>query len=220
MLRTYTHEELDATVFHHIWRAVVDAGYLPDKLLAATATDYKNAKDALRSSLPNPKQLIEVFGVGTGESRGEKKSARITINRRGSDRGSLGGAPAFGFEAYDDGGETKYRKKRYPAFSENVTYDIRLIADNTHYERIMQGIILSSLGRREYLYVSDVENDGMLLNDALLVEFMNEVDVSAPDMHERLLQYRITDVWLDQMQTVKEGIPPMNTVDWDVDLEE
>ncbi len=201
---------IDRTIYETIRRVLVSSGNLPDITLATTAADYESARLAIQDN-PNM-ELIDLYGVGSNESRG-KKNVRITVDRSGISPGQLGGGPATCFESYKDGNdEDKFRKYIYPEMSSDVSYSIRTIGTNTSIDRLLNSAVLTAFGHRRYL--KEVVNDHTDLIDTFLIAFNGSSSINATEWVENLFNYSVRDAWILTPILIQEDIIPINSVNF------
>lgn len=206
------YEEIDRMFFEHLRLAVVAAGYLPDQTAYTTQQAYETAKETIRNSTNPKKGLIDIFGVGTPESRDEKTTSKIVIDRKPSDRGTLGGAGIFYYEPYMDGSTQKFRKMRMPEESKILNYEIRYSTDSAKYDRIIYSMIENICGYKRY--IKTVDSTGAITNKEVFVEIAGEVDLTEGSYIERVLRYRVVDVFMQSAVLITDNIVPMTTVNY------
>lgn len=217
MISLYTFNEIDRGIFENIRVALVDAGLLPDITQYNTEDDYTTAKRVLSAQLTSQgKELVELFGVGASHDRDEKTFAKIVINRKTANSGTLGGAGLFYYEKWlDQQGHDRYRKLAYPEQSRTITYEIRCIAASRSSEVTMTNTLYKVLGqKRSIATVSD--NDIINEDKKFFISYNGDIDVSigGDDFLERLFSYIVPDVFLDEANVVNPNIAPMTSVNW------
>lgn len=210
MITTVTFDEIDRLFFEYLRRVVVDLGYLPDKRTFSTVAEYNAAKDTMRAALSEPKQLIEIFGVGSSESKDQKTMSKFVISRIGSEGGNIGGSPADELIQYQSD-PNLFRVEQYPDKSENLLYEVRQITNNTKYDRILGAALRRAFGKRRYL--KTVNDEGIFNDHTVLVEYTGEVDVSAADYMERVSRFRVWDLFIEEPLVIRDGIPEMTTIE-------
>ena len=213
MIESITYEELDRTLFEHVRLSLVELGHLPDIVtFVGDPTGYATAKVALGSN------LIEIHGVGYGDTRDDKKPNEIVIDRSGAKNGSIGASPAYQFEAYDAGsGSIKYRKYELPDGSRDVDYTIRTITNRASTERIMTEILYGVFGQNRYIQVfnGDLTVKG---TQKLFIVSNGDVNVSTIDFMERLHSFIATDVWLDKKRLIIADVVPLSSAKFVISL--
>lgn len=213
MIQPVSIHEIDRTVYESLRLSLVSGGFLPDITKYQTELAYNTAKDSIRTT----KGLIEVYGVGSSESRDAKETSKIIIDRMGMDVGVLGGYPASQFEP-DTGG--KFKKRVLPDMTMDLNYDVRIITNSVKTERLMAEIIFAAFGVRKYVPVAKEYNANS--DEAILFNFNGDVDVSASGMKERVYKYSAKDVWLRQhigdTDIVRSQIAPLTSVLFQVSL--
>lgn len=209
----YTYEEIDRTLFERLRLKIVEYGYYPDiTLYLGNPTGLKAAKDALRNSLPD-KQLIELFGVGNAEARGKKTLNKITIDRKSTPKGTLGGFPEIEHEKVAGPGDTyTYTKRQLPDHTRDVLYEVRLHPSTAKFSRIMSDIVGEVFGIKRYM--SPVKSNGAFDNTkSFFIEYESENDVSDEDMLETVIRYKVRDIFVaKEGKVLSVGIVPMTQV--------
>ena len=212
MVSLHTPQELDRIFYEYLRLKLVALGYIPDKLLSTTKQEYDTARTAVKTS---GKELIDVFGHSTEENKGEKSLNRFVVGRLNSEDGTMGGSPATYSERYEESeGVFKFRKKFYPEKSRHINYEVRLICGSSAYDSIMSVIIDSALGYRRY--VKTILPDGSLSTVDVLIERTGDVNMSEKGYIERVYRYKVMDVFIQDAELIREGIPQLNTVDFGI----
>ena len=190
-----TLETLDNTLLEYIRRKAVSSGLYPDWRALSHITDdrlkqqaFEDAKKAITNS---GKDLIEVYNVGSSRSRHVKGFNKIILNRTNISLGSVGAT----HRSYYVPQGSHFIKKNYPNSTHNIEYDIRLVCNNSKYERIMHDIILGALGTRKSLptLLADNTFKGSYVN----IENTGNVNLSSDEFIEYVYKFSILDVWLD-----------------------
>jgi hypothetical protein len=200
--------ELDRTIFEHIRRSLVTEGYLPDVTTFQNIDDYVAAKQAIVDS---GLEVIELFGHGASDSRGKFGGNRITINRTGSETGATGGSPSEEFKRTGTGVGSTFTKIKYQDATKDISYEVRVIATSTLYERIAQDIIDYAFGERRY--VLTVDEEGEFTADHVLLLNNGTVNLkSTEDYQEMMTKYEIKDVWVGRENITKTNIKALSSI--------
>lgn len=200
-----TLETIGRTIYERLRLAVVSAGYLPN-VVGMSAAEYAAAKAAI---IQSGKQIIEVLGEGAPDTRDEKKMTRITVQRRSSNGGSLGGFPAT---FYVPGtAPSTFKKLQMPERSRNVQYEVRLVSNTAEYDRIGDALILRALGQRRYLKC--VKPDHTFETDeGFWFVRTGDADVTSTDLIERIYSFTAQDVWTEEPEVLLDDIKPMSQI--------
>ena len=226
-LTVFSFEEVDRTVYNTIRLLLVAGNHLPD-VMSFPATeqgklDYQAAKDALGDD------LIEIFGVGTGNRRGLKDCNRIVINRKNGSPASsgMGGYPATKLVQTVPNPATpadkRWRKEYLPDAALDLHYDIRVISSTTKYERVMSTVLHTAIGLRRYMlaYSPDLS---ALSGKNFLVFYNTDTEIAADylnDWAERMYFYTVADIWLDTgLHTISDAIVPLTSIDFRIWFDE
>lgn len=201
----FTVEEIDRAVYNRLRESAVAFGNLPDVLLYQTdPSGYAAARQS------KGRGLVDVFGVGAADSKGEKTVNRIVVSRQRRSFGEIGGWPAKELVVTSP---TTWLSRDLPDTTVNFEYYIRSITNSAEYDRVLFDIIYRAFGTRRvvYSYSPDLQQRsekyflGVLEDDLLL---------SDDDYKERLYRFRIYDIWLDSGAWEEEGrvVVPLTTV--------
>ena len=202
-------EEVDRAIYEAIRLKVVAGGYLPDIVITGTGDAYNTAKENLKATLPD-KELIEIFGVGSMENKGQLRSSRITIDRTKEAEGDLGGFPSTKFESYDDAGTKKFKKLLYPSGNYDLEYDVRVICISTRYERLMSNFVRTALKKRGYL--DAIGDNGASIGEQIFIEMIGMSDMSNEDFIEKVYKIRVNGVWLEEFEELSTNIPELKEI--------
>jgi len=204
-------EATDRGITELLRMAVVKKGFLPDVTLYPDADAWMAAKNVLQNSLVD-KTLIEVFGVGTAQSRQEKTACKITVDRRALvpvTEGVFTNAIIYQW----DKELKKFRKYKGFGAYYDIDYEIRTVSNTTKFDRITAQIILSTIPHKMFVQYF---GDGFTKDDVFLLEFLGSNDL-LPDEQwlERLYRYRARRIPLDEVTEIGE-VPPLLEVKVDV----
>lgn len=219
MVTTVTYDEVDRLFYERLRLAAVAAGLAVDvNLYSGNPSGYQTARDALKATLtPLKKRLVEVFGVGSWDDRGEITDSRIVVNRLGERPGSLGGSPVAYYEAYkDNSGADKFKKYRYPDMSSDLDYEVRIITKSILMERIMSTIVGNAIGRGRY--TQTVDDSGQFTPNYVMVVSNGGFNLSGQSFIERGFRYTVEDVFLQDPELIADNIAPINTVQFSLYL--
>ena len=213
MAFTVSREEIERTIFEFIRLRLVAMGFLADVAAyqpsnPANKAAYEAALQAIRTG---GDEVIDLYGVGSNEKRGEKRVNKLFINLRQSNPGSVS---VWG-ESLDpnSGNPNVYERRFFSSSTSDLILDVRSVCDKTEYDRIctqavMQGITASRTGQALPVVLNDGTQDGTRY---ILVRFVNSTDIRTPQFLERLYTFEVIDVWLDDWGYVPyiTGIPQL-----------
>ena len=154
----------------------------------------------MKESLPD-KTIIEVFGIGNSQSRQEKTDCKITVDRLGIKEAGIG---IYGGIKYIKYGDT-YDKVQQPTKAYNIDYEVRIISTTARFDRILNGIVLNSLGN---MYISHIEN-GTESADKFLLDFNGAVDITKDVFIERVFRYTAKDVYITEEEVLQRNVPQL-----------
>lgn len=211
---TFTREEIEHTLINLIRQRAVALGYLPDvTLFAGNKAGYLAARQAI---IDSGKELIDVFGIGSADERGEKTYHRITLNLRQYNNGSI---THYGDSIYQDDGSGGYNRVQGFASSRNILYDIRSSVsgpNSTQYDRICLELVMSALGTLsvgKYLPTLVNVTTGEYDSDRrFLCAYNGSQEIKGTDFFERLMTYEIIDIFLRGVTDWNSEIPTSNIV--------
>lgn len=204
--------DIDRSFFETLRLKVVGLGFLPNQLSYSNVEDYNSAKIALNQSLSlQGKSIIEIFGVGSSETRGELLVSRITIDRKEIGNGSFGVGKSTIYEQYEVSGITKYRKKAFPSEkAKSITYEIRFFTNSVDMERDLINILFSVFDDSTILNVFDTY--GVATTETFEVIKRNFVSIpKMSDWFETLMTLEVKDTFISPMVIVKTDIPVLST---------
>lgn len=209
-------ENIDRLFFEHLRLKIVSAGYLPDIAAYGSVEAYNAARVTLFNSLQLQKlTLVDLFGTGTWENKGEKTDSKITIERRGINSGKTGFFGGFQYmPVFDEADSTKqvgFTKKKMPEGTANIEYEIRYVTSTVKMERILIGLIHSVFGMSTK-ELPGVKEDGSFLDETATIISNGMVDVKNDEFIEGFMRYTAQEVYLENGdETDDETIIPMLT---------
>lgn len=203
-------EILDRTLTEHLRLKMVAMGFLPDvTFYAGNLIGFEAAKDAIRND-PN-KFLVEVFGVGNNDEKGELQIPRITIKRLAKETGDIAAFPEIKFEKYkDELNRDRYRKLQYPEKTMDVPYQVRVFTNTTKQDRLLSAAIEEVLGLRRS--IPSIKDDLTLTGPELFIEYQTEANVGNLSIKETVYEYIIKDVWIHKFKEISIGIVPITKI--------
>lgn len=200
---------IDRTIFELLRRGAVSVGKLPDwrTVTGATLKDRQDAYEAQKTALRTNTQLIEVFSIGSAESRDTKSVNKIVLTRKSTAMGTIGANGVEGYEKRPDGSFDKFK---YPDSTVTLMYEIRIIGAKTEYERLMSNIITSQIGRRRN--IKSVDGTWNFTGEMFTIDFAGSVNVSSTDFVEWVFNYRVSDVWVADAELIASVVPALTTI--------
>ena len=201
-------ENVDRGIFQQLRRRVVLEGYLPDikNYVGGTAEDYVQAKVTLKEGLPD-KTLIEVFGIGSSDSREEKTDCKIVVDRVGMKKGDVSYTDEVFYVA---NANNKFDKMRMPDTAFDVEYEVRIIGNTAKFDRIMHNIVFYALGSKKY--IKFVDDDGEDTVGGFLLMFTGFLDITKDKFIERLFRFTAKNVFLTDAELIKADVPKLTQV--------
>ncbi|CAB4185128.1 hypothetical protein UFOVP1492_113 [uncultured Caudovirales phage] len=196
-----TIETLSRTLYERLRLAAVASGCLPDVLIHTTPVAFAAAKAAIRLT---GVQIVEVKGEGAPDQKDEKTVTTISLQRRGSSPGGLGGWPVMQHVATG----ANFKKVQLPDKTRNVLYEVRSVSNSARYDRIADQIIVDALGQRKYLQAV-LPNHSFDPTEGFLLMKSGESDVTSTDIIERIYTFSAVDVWLEEPTLIAEGVVQM-----------
>lgn len=206
---------IDRGIFEPIRLKLVELNLLPNILSYGNTSAYEEAKINLRNSRTD-KTLVDLFGVGSPESRGEKTDSKIVIDRKGvSPNIHVGAYPETKIEKKGSSPET-YKKIILPESCYDIDYAINIICTNTKSDRLLHDIVFSSIGAKRYL--NCIQDDGSSSTETFLILYTGIIDITKGNFIERILRYRVDQVWITEGTLVRDNIPQLKKVDSNIKL--
>lgn len=200
MMTALTFEEIDRAIYNHLRIGLVAYGCLPDVSNFTNEETYQSARDTIKENEKNTGMpLVDIYGIGTGESRESTESTKIVLDRNTGSSGSIGGNYTSRMEKVGE----KWVKKRNSEGSLDISYEVRTLTSKTGYDRILSTLVLAVLGTCRYLPV--FANYTEETDKYFLLSYDGSVNVSATiDTIERLHRFTVKDVFLEQ-PSILEG---------------
>lgn len=208
-MTTYSLEQLDRTIYEHLRLETVRAGYLPDITQYTSGTAWQSARNTLRGTLGG--QLIDVFGVGSGDEREELTGAKIIVNRTDERNGSIGAGGSI-MQAVNDG----FVKSTLPQTCSSITYEVIVSADSVKYERIISNIVSRAFGKMRHIKM--VQSNGTLSTvDSIFIRLAQKLDQSSLYFIQKLCTFIVEDIFLSTDVTVDDvDIVPINSIEFKI----
>lgn len=149
-------ERVERSIFHAIRLELVDKGYLPDvTTFPDTPSGVTAFKTALAAIVGVKGFAVEVFGVGSNQSKGKLAVPRITILEESRLPGALGGDPV---PYYEVAGPDTFNPRVLPPQTKDFQYQISLWYNTAEQGRILHGILALALPARGYIKWFDAPN--------------------------------------------------------------
>lgn len=211
--------QIDRGIYETIRESLISFGLLVDirNYVAGQEEQYKEDKKTLNVSLKTTnKTIIEIFGVGSSQDRGEKNISRITIDRKHIQDGSFGVGSAKVYEKYTNNqNEEKYRKLGFPSQkAKSISYDIRIITNSITMERVMLDFL--NILFKDFAMIK-TRLDGNIEGESF--ELIKQDTISIPtkqDWVEWLFTFKTSDIFINDMIVEKEEIAPTNTTTFNI----
>lgn len=214
-------EVVERSIYEAIKQTLINYNYTVDpwlfqpnnpinigKTLTQLAQEYKAAIEALKES--NGGLLVQLYGTGNNQARGEKAVPRITIDCEGFLPGDFG----FQKEVLEKV-EDRYIVSNVPYEAINQYINIHIVANRQDHIRQLQWIVSRSIPNRGYLkpYIyEETPFDGNIF-----LEIFNFIDWPDTDkgLMEKIYQYEVFDTLLGIIDPDKDYVA-INEITLDV----
>lgn len=209
-------ENLERSLFETIRLELIDKGYLPDITdtvrYSQDSSGWANWKTDLEAIKDSMGFFIELYGTGTGESKGEKSTPRIVIESDNFLPGALGGDSTKGFIWNE--ANNNYDVYITPPQSVDFYINFRLAANSIKQLRILNSILAISIPRRAYInFISDPTK-------SFFIRYLNyyQEDQESSGILEHIYAYEIPDCW-DREDKSLDNVPGINDITLNVNLQ-
>lgn len=183
---------------------VIAQGFWPDKrafLLASNEAGYQAAVKAMIAAYeasinggPAATAVIEVFAPGAYTDRDQLKRNNIIIDRISTPPGEVGFAYPFQWERQPD---FTFKEYRTADGTRHIEYEVRIFCNDVRVDRAIVQMMHKVFGQRRSM--KGVNEDLTKTDDTFdIVEKHQPVDLSGKNFTERLFQYQVKDVELDE----------------------
>lgn len=195
-MSTFTRAEIERSIMDCIRRRLVAMGFLPDAVPYFLSNDNAGYLAARQTILSGGKQLIDVFGIGSEDDRGEKFYNRIFMNLRQYNNGLVS---HWNNSSYEDIGGGLYERRTVFGSTRSILYDIRSVTMSAEYDRICTDAIMGGLTTSFAGYAIRVTGADYSIdpNRFFLIRYKGSQEIKTPKFFERLYTYEVLDVWLD-----------------------
>ncbi len=219
MALSITQQLLERSIFDAIERTLIEEGYFVD----IDSYDIENQEPAIAKSEQRRldhdiKQLvsekgfaIELFNNSTPEARGQMKPPRIVIESESFLPGELGIDTTQSYEKKENGNYQGFDNSFLTQLSDYYFY-IRLISNSTEQERVLNGIMVSSIPRRGYLKWKDQA----ILNTSgnIMINYLTHTETTWDQgIKEKSFRYEIKDVLEINPKEIDQEIPAIRNLD-------
>lgn len=220
---TFTRQEVEHTIIELIRRKVVEVGHLPDvRAFAGNLAGYVAARQA---QVAGGKDLIDVFGIGSNKTRGEKFYHRIFLNLRQYNNGTVSHWSDSDYIDTQSGAAGNFDRNAVYGSTTDILYDIRSVVNSetgdgiADIDRLCFEIVFAALTKSMvgiYLPVWDESLGDFDPSRRFLIQYQGAQEIKVG--LERLMTFLVHDVWLDgeflSLDTTPEtlNIPPLTQV--------
>ena len=182
-------QDVDRTVFELVRRELVRLGYIPDILLP----NYEQNVLALQQSLAGG--IINVFGVGSWQSRGNLSGNRFVLDRVSVEKGRIGFGTLKEVKEIIDGQET-YKVYKLPQYARDIVYELRFTTLYNNYQEIADHLVGRAFPESNYTKCLSQRQGTEGIDILICVD--NSYDNSNQDFYERVYTITAKDLVLEQ----------------------
>lgn len=150
---------------------------------------------------------IEVFGVGSSQSKKEKAIPRIVIVANRVLPGSLGGGPVqvYGDDPLNAG---KLKKDFLQPQTSDLQYDIHIISNTARQDRLMHSIVALALPKRGYVRFYDEFSVNFFVRQYSYRDIPN----TRKGIDERVYLYEVLDIFETEQITIQDNISKIQQI--------
>lgn len=208
-------EKVDRSIYEYLRRKVVGLGYLPNIRDYDTPEEYQAARATLSATLNSRgERMIDVYGVGSWESRGEKTDCKFTVERRDMSSGKLGfsGIPVYTEVRGNAGDLTGYKKGQMPDKTVNIEYEVRYMCTTVKMERILLAILDVVFGKGSRS-MKGVNEEGDFIEEDFILIYNGTADVRHREFIEGFVRLTASDIYLEnQFKDVDIDVPMLTEI--------
>lgn len=209
----FSRQGVEQTLTELMRQVAVNLGVLPDVALylPSDKAGYIAARAAI---ITGGDEIVDIYGVGSGEKRGEKLINKVFLNLRQQNEGGISHS-GLATESYDDNGTTKFRERQVEGSTMNLVYDVRTVTQSTEYDRLCTQIVFQGLTQsRQGIYVFILDGDGNQTNKTFLLRFLSSQEIKTPSFFERLYTFQVEDVWIENWDApiLRDNIPQLTRI--------
>jgi len=209
-------ENIDYTVAYYIERAIIDAGFFPDRdsFLPASPTNQTLFDAALDAVVADKGFIIEVFSTANYTSRANIKSCNIIVERTAMNpaRANI----SRGQIVFKEQGEGYFDRITLPQTVWDIDYQIRLITDFVGTERAATALVLGLFDMGKYFEPIEISaGERAVIADeqaVFIAPSPGSTDLSGTGYIERVYQYQAKHVGITP-QTVTQ-VPGMSEIEF------
>jgi hypothetical protein len=219
---SFTRSEIERTITERIRLRAVALGYLPDVMLfQGNLAGYEAARQAI---IAGGKEIVDIFGVGSLDNRGEKFYNRIFLNLRQYNNGTVSHWGESSYVETQSVPSPLYSREQVYGSTRSLIYDIRSVCGGvnaTEYDRLCLDMIMGSLTTSNVGFYLPVLKPDMTFDNTRRfgIRFAGSNEIKTTAFFERLMSFEVFDVWLDgetsswDITTPTTGIVPLIEVE-------
>lgn len=195
---------IEDSIFHWIRKKIVEEGYLPD-ITTFPNTDPGTAAYNLakKNILAGPKKYcIEIFNVGSSQSKGVEMVPRMVLRHRLNLPGSLGSpdGPNYYLPVGDPTAGGYYNQVRFPGRTTDLYYDIHLVSNSGNQNVLLHAIVEACLRGARYIPFYDNANEHFYIQHISHRDYPNTTE----GIIENIYTFKISDIYMINPQIIIE----------------
>jgi len=214
-----TLEMVERSIFHALREKLVEYGYLPDITQFTNDATGNAAYQAEIQSIkadPNKKFCIELFGVGSSQSKFLLKVPRMVIVSFGMQPGNIG-VRTEGVEEFTTSDNlTRVRTTVIQSPAMDYNFEVHVICNTAKQSRVCQAILkvaLPALG-----YIKQYEQPTRYLN--IYNTGSRTIPLLTEGLIESVFSYTMKDLYEVDRSVVETNLAPINQIDVDINASE
>lgn len=203
---------IERDIFRKLVDVIVLEGYGVDpndpsfQIVGTTGIDNKRA--AMDIITANKGFCIEVFGVGTSQNRGVKKTPRISIDSVSFQEGNVAQPPHY----YSMSNKGSFDLIVDGTISMELNINIVMEASNAEQDRVTQALVWQALPPRTSLTIDSMFSH-LYKGDYFIMFQSSQVwNNTLEGINGKVHSYKVPDLYVSPTTTVITGIPPINEI--------
>lgn len=206
-----TQENVERSIYEVIRLALVSQGYIADELL------YLNNQagwETAMAQIANTKGFaIDLFGVGSNQSKETKRVPRMVIITDRVAEGDIGTDYAPFLVTDPTQSLIQGQMALAPTETVNIQFNINLVCNSIMQERVCNSIIFMALGRKKYI---PLYSDDTQLFFVVQTNYYNLVDTDEGTI-EKAYVYEARDLYLED-STVISTVVAINEITTNINI--
>lgn len=208
-----TQELVEKSFYEALRLVAVAEGYLADDTILSQDHTGRLAWETQMKSIANTMGFaVEIFGVGSSQSKETKKVPRIVLISHRITEGEIGNV--YSRTNFADNNPSLSMQGFEPIETFHLHMNVQLVSNSAKQDRVLTGIMRKALGQKKYLPLFQSSPELFLIVQTSYFDILDSME----GLIDKIYNYEVPDLFLEDAELTGVTIHPITDITTHVNI--